>query len=132
MYESSCVYMYLRLILIKWYLYVTAISHDMMFDRFSVTMEQSGSDNKRATESLRQKRSYSVLRECEAGSSVAHLDERQSKRMRGDDHGDFQYLIEHKATGIHAHCKPYAKEQHEAVIAGRGILCIVPVCSVVY
>ena len=115
-------------------MYVTAISHDIMFGRFSVMMEGSGSDDNRTTDShhiqgLRQKRSYSVLRECEAGSSVAHLDERQHKRMRGVDHGDLQYLIERKAMESHADCKLYVKEQREA---GRGILYIVPVCNVVY
>ena len=105
-----------------------------MFGRSSVTMEGSGSDNRRATDShhiqgSRQKRPYSVLRECEAGSSVAYSDGHQYKRMRGVDHGDFHYLIERKATEGHADCKPYAKKQHEADIASRGILCIVSVCS---
>ena len=111
------------------------ISHDMMLGRFSVTMEESrpGSDDKRASvnrhiQGSGQKRSCSVLRDCEAGGSVAHFDEHQHKRMRGVDHRAFQYLIEHKVTEGHTSDNPYVKEQRKASTTGRGMLCIMPKC----
>lgn len=109
----------------------------ILYFLLTVMMEEFGSDGKRASENHhiqepRQKRSCSVLRECEGGSSsVAHSDvPRVCKKMRGADHGE-----------IHVDDKRYASGQHDMGLDGRAtrnwfnhMHCgkKVSVCNVVY
>ena len=76
---------------------------DTMFGKFSVTRpkEMVGSGDEQATEShhiqgLQQKRPYSVLRDCEAGSGVGYSDGHVNKKIKGADHEGI--WTKHKAT----------------------------------